>query len=90
MHYFCAFDPTFYSLACILLLASTGLIPISEVGFLQADHKYVTVRHESDEVFDDILRGFENEFGDKLVYTHRSALVLTDHLEGLELDTTGH
>ena len=50
----------------------------------------MTVRHESDEVFDDILRGFENEFGGKLVYTHRSALVLTDHLEGLELDTTGH
>ena len=57
------------------------MIPISEVGFVQVDHKYVTVRNESDEVFDDILRGLENEFGDKLVYIHRSALVLTDHLE---------
>ena len=66
------------------------MIPISEVGFVQADHKYVTVRNESDEVFDDILRGLENEFGGKLVYTHRSALVLIDHLEGSELDTTGH
>ena len=66
------------------------MIPISEVGFLQADHKYVTIRHESGEVFDDILRGLENEFGGKLVHTHCSALVLTDHLEGLERDTTGH
>ena len=57
------------------------MIPISEVGFVQVDHKCVTVRNESDEVFDDILRGLENEFGGKLVYIHRRALVLTDHLE---------
>ena len=50
------------------------MIPISEVGFLQADHKYVTVRNESDEVFGDILRGLENEFSGTLVYIHRSAL----------------
>ena len=67
------------------------LIPISEVRFFQADHKYVTVRHEGGEVLiDDTLRDLENEFGGKLVRIHRNALVMTDHLEGLERDTTGH
>lgn len=32
------------------------------------------VRNESDEGFDDILRGLENEFSGTLVYIHRSAL----------------
>lgn len=67
------------------------LIPISEVRFFQADHKYVTVRHEGGEVLiDDTLRDLEDEFGQKLVRIHRNALVMTDHLEGLERDPSGH
>jgi len=67
------------------------LIPLSEVRFFQADHKYVTVRHESGEVLiDDTLRELETEFGDKVVRIHRNALVMMDHLEGLERDTSGH
>jgi two-component system response regulator AlgR len=30
------------------------------------------------------------EFGDRLVRIHRNALVMTDHLEGLERDPSGH
>lgn len=67
------------------------LIPLSEVKFFQADHKYVTVRHEGGEVLiDDTLRDLESEFGDKLVRIHRNALVMMDHLEGLERDPSGH
>ena len=67
------------------------LIPLTEVRFFQADHKYVTVRHEGGEVLiDDTLRDLEDEFGDRLVRIHRNALVMTDHLEGLERDSTGH
>ncbi len=67
------------------------LIPLSEVRFFQADHKYVTVRHDKGEVLiDDTLRDLECEFGDKLVRIHRNALVMMDHLEGLERDSTGH
>jgi two-component system response regulator AlgR len=67
------------------------LIPISEVRFFQADHKYVTVRHEGGEVLiDDTLRELEDEFGEKLVRIHRNALVMTDHLDGLERDPSGH
>lgn len=67
------------------------LIPLSEVRFFQADHKYVTVRHEGGEVLiDDTLRDLESEFGDRVVRIHRNALVMMDHLEGLERDTSGH
>ena len=67
------------------------LIPLTEVKFFQADHKYVTVRHEGGEVLiDDTLRELESEFGDRLIRIHRNALVMTDHLEGLERDPSGH
>lgn len=66
------------------------LIPLTEIRFFQADHKYVTVRHEGGEVLiDDTLRDLEQEFGDKLVRVHRNALVMMDHLEGLERDSRG-
>lgn len=67
------------------------LVPLNEIRFFQADHKYVTVRHENGEVLiDDTLRDLENEFGDKVVRIHRNALVMMDHLEGLERDARGH
>lgn len=67
------------------------LIPLAEIRYFQADHKYVTVRHETGEVLiDDTLRDLEDEFGDRLVRIHRNALVMMDHLEGLERDTRGH
>ena len=67
------------------------LIPLSEIRFFQADHKYVTVRHESGEVLiDDSLCDLEDEFGDRVVRIHRNALVMTDHLEGLDRDSQGH
>ena len=67
------------------------LIPLSEIRFFQADHKYVTVRHESGEVLiDDSLRDLEDEFGDRVVRIHRNALVMTDHLEGLDRNPQGH
>jgi two-component system response regulator AlgR len=67
------------------------LVPLNDVCFFQADHKYVTVRHEGGELLiDDTLRDLECEFGDLLVRVHRNALVMTDHLEGLERDVHGH
>lgn len=67
------------------------LIPLTEVRFFQADHKYVTVRHERGEVLiDDTLHDLEDEFGDRLVRIHRNALVMTHHLEGLVRDSRGH
>lgn len=67
------------------------LIPLTEIRYFQADHKYVTVRHEKGEVLiDDTLRDLEEEFGDRVVRIHRNALVMMDHLEGVERDARGH
>ncbi len=67
------------------------LIPLNEIRFFQADHKYVTVRHDKAEVLiDDTLRDLEEEFGERVVRIHRNALVMMDHLEGLERDARGH
>lgn len=67
------------------------LIPLTDIRFFQADCKYVTVRHEKGEVLiDDTLRDLESEFGGSLVRIHRNALIMTDHLAGLERDTRGH
>ncbi len=67
------------------------LIPLNEIRYFLADHKYVTVRHENGEVLiDDTLRELEDEFGERVVRIHRNALVMVDYLEGLERDPRGH
>jgi len=67
------------------------LIPLSEIRYFQADHKYVTVRHEQGEVLiDDTLRDLEDEFCEQLVRIHRNALVVVRFIEGLERDAKGH
>lgn len=67
------------------------LIPLTEIRYFQADHKYVTVRHEKGEVLiDDPLRDLEEEFSRRVVRIHRNALVMIDHLDGVERDCRGH
>lgn len=67
------------------------LIPMSEILYFKADHKYVTVRHLGGELLiDDTLRDLETEFGDRLVRIHRNALIVIDCIEGLERDPRGH
>lgn len=66
------------------------LIPIDEVRYFLADHKYVTVRHEHGEVLiDETLKELEEEFGDRFIRIHRNALLSLNYLEGLEVVTTG-
>lgn len=66
------------------------LIPIDEVRYFLADHKYVTVRHEQGEVLiDETLKELEEEFGDRFIRIHRNALLSLNFLEGLEVISTG-
>lgn len=61
------------------------MIPLAEVRYFIADHKYVTVYHRFGEVLiDDTLKELEEEFGDKLLRVHRNALVVVEHVHGLE------
>ena len=64
---------------------SVRLVPIEEVRFLQAAHKYVTVNFADGEVLvEDSLKALEEEFGDRFVRVHRNALAAKTWLESLE------
>jgi two-component system response regulator AlgR len=66
------------------------LIPLEDVRFFVADHKYVTVRHREGELLiDDTLKELEKEFGDRFVRIHRNALVSLSHIQSLERNTQG-
>ncbi|MFJ4144461.1 LytR/AlgR family response regulator transcription factor [Pseudomonas sp. NPDC089734] len=67
------------------------LIPLDQVIFFIADHKYVTLRHEGGEVLlDEPLKALEDEFGDRFVRIHRNALVARDRIERLQRTPLGH
>lgn len=66
------------------------LIALDKVFFFAADQKYVTVYHEGGEtLIDDTLKELEQEFGGRLVRTHRSALVVLDRVEAMEKSRSG-
>ncbi|MFC6298835.1 response regulator [Pseudomonas sp. CCM 7893] len=67
------------------------LIPLSQVVYFIADHKYVTLRHEAGEVLlDEPLKALEDEFGDRFVRIHRNALVARERIERLQRTPLGH
>lgn len=67
------------------------LIPLEQVLYFMADHKYVTLRHEGGEVLlDEPLKSLEDEFGDQLVRIHRNALVMRERIERLHRTPLGH
>ena len=66
------------------------LIPVDEILYFQADQKYVRVHHaQGDNLIDDSLKLLEQEFADRFVRIHRSALVSIAHIEALEKCTDG-
>jgi len=67
------------------------LIPLSQVIYFIADHKYVTLRHEAGEVLlDEPLKALEDEFGERFVRIHRNALVARERIERLQRTPLGH
>ena len=67
------------------------LIPIDDVLYFIADHKYVTLRHTDGEVLlDEPLKALEDEFGDYFVRIHRNALVARHRIERLHRSSIGH
>ncbi len=67
------------------------LIPLEQVIYFIADHKYVTLRHDEGEVLlDEPLKSLEDEFGERFVRIHRNALVARDRIERLQRTPLGH
>lgn len=70
--------------------AGLGLIPVDDVRYFVADHKYITVEHDTGEdLIEESLCRLEQEFGPRFLRIHRSALVARDALRGLERDEEG-
>ena len=66
-------------------------MPLEQVLYFIADHKYVTLRHSGGEVLlDEPLKALEEEFGDRFVRIHRNALVARERIERLQRTPLGH
>ncbi len=66
------------------------LIPLEDVRYFLADHKYVTVYHRSGEhLLDETLKELEEEFAGRFVRIHRNSLVSAKHIEALERTAQG-
>ncbi len=66
------------------------LIPIDDVRYFLADHKYVTVYHRNGEhLLDETLKELEEEFAGRFVRVHRNSLVSIRHIEALERSAQG-
>ena len=64
---------------------STLRLPLSEVRFLKAEQKYITVRTvQRNYILDGALADLEAQYGSQLLRVHRNALVLRAALRGLE------
>lgn len=66
------------------------LVPIGDIFYFRAEHKYVTVRHKDGEVLiEDTLKELEQEFGERFLRIHRNCLVAKDYLQALEKNSSG-
>lgn len=66
------------------------LIPLDDVRYFLADHKYVTVYHRLGEhLLDETLKELEEEFSARFVRVHRNSLVSVKHIEALERNAQG-
>jgi two-component system response regulator AlgR len=75
---------------CARVRNELRLIPVDDIAYFQADQKYVRVCHAAgDNLIDDSLKLLEQEFGDRFVRIHRSALVSISHIEALEKTPDG-
>ena len=72
------------------LNGSIKLVPVDDIRYFRAEHKYVTVRHSGGElVIDDSLASIEQEFASRFMRVHRSTLVAAAHVRSLDKDTDG-
>ena len=66
------------------------LIELGNVSRCHADQKYVRVYHDGGEhLIDESLKALEEEFPDKFVRIHRSALVSIAHIESIRKTSDG-
>jgi len=68
-----------------------ALVPVKDIYYFYAEHKYVMVRHKEGELLiEEPLKSLEDEFSETFLRVHRNALVAKDHLGGFSKNKQGH
>lgn len=66
------------------------LIPVSEIRYLKAEQKYVTIGRPGSEILvSDSLVSLEAEFQDRFLRVHRNALIALEYVESLQKNSNG-
>jgi len=67
------------------------LVPLADIYYFHAEHKYVDVRHKGGELLiEESLKSLENEFAESFLRIHRNALVAKRHISGFSKNKQGH
>ncbi len=75
---------------CATVHGNLKLIPVEDIRCFIADQKYVRVEHEAGrDLLDDSLKSLAEEFADRFVRIHRSALIAVDRIERIEKSAGG-
>ncbi|MCW9047749.1 MAG: LytTR family DNA-binding domain-containing protein [Gammaproteobacteria bacterium] len=76
---------------CVKTRGTLELVPIDNIRYFLADHKYVTLRTDDHEcLIEESLKSLESEFDHIFTRIHRNALVADQFMNGLEKNTEGH
>ncbi len=76
---------------CVKIRGSLELIPVDDIRYFLADHKYVTLRTSDHEhLIEESLKTLEEEFGHLFTRVHRNALIADQYMLGLEKNNDGH
>lgn len=76
---------------CASSRGNLQVIPIEDVIYLQAGHKYVTVCCSDRQILiEESLKALEEEFAGRFLRIHRNALIAQTALRGLEKNSDGH
>lgn len=66
------------------------LVPVDDVRYFLAEHKYVTVRYGQGSVLiEESLKSLEDEFAEEFLRIHRNALVATRYIAALDKERGG-
>jgi len=67
------------------------LVPVPDIYYFHAEHKYVVVRHtEGELLIEESLKSLEKEFAEDFLRIHRNALVAKNRLSAFSKNNEGH
>ena len=83
-------DSTVRNQMCVKIRGKLELVPVSDIRYFLADHKYVTMKTEHNEyLIEESLKSLEQEFGDRFTRIHRNALVADQFISGMNKSNNG-